>query len=304
MGGELSVTADRTAVGVIGLGRMGLSIAARLHDAGVHAIATDRRPELEAVAHASGIHWAEGVAEAASTSQIAITVLPGPAEVRAVIEPVLANLHPGATWIDMTSGVPALSAEIRSRADGRVRILECPVGGDPAAARRGQLIGYLGAEHDDRAAHRWLLELLCRELVHVGAPGTGYAVKLLVNLLWFGQAIAVSEVLTLASRIGVDPDQLRATLSRGPAASRFLKDGAAALLRGDDMTTFALSRCVEELVGVLDLAGGNGVTLPVAERVADVYAEALRHYGDVDGELLAARLVAERSGVRFAGAGD
>ena len=42
-----------------------------------------------------------------------------------------------------------------------------------------------------------------------------------------------------------------------------------------------------------------GVPLSLAERVTDVYAEALQRYGDVDGELLAARLVAERANVDF-----
>jgi hypothetical protein len=41
------------------------------------------------------------------------------------------------------------------------------------------------------------------------------------------------------------------------------------------------------------------VPLALAERVTNLYDEALEHYGDLDGELLAARLVAQRAGIEF-----
>jgi 3-hydroxyisobutyrate dehydrogenase len=34
-----------------------------------------------------------------------------------------------------------------------------------------------------------------QRITHVGGHGTGYLTKLLVNLLWFGQAIATAEAL-------------------------------------------------------------------------------------------------------------
>jgi 3-hydroxyisobutyrate dehydrogenase-like beta-hydroxyacid dehydrogenase len=46
-----------------------------------------------------------------------------------------------------------------------------------------------------------------------------------------------------------------------------------------------------------------GVPLALAERTTELYAQALERYGDVDGELLAARLVAERAGVDLADEG-
>lgn len=286
-------------VGVVGLGRMGLPIGARLCAAGFSVIGTDRRQELAPAVETAGVRWVDDIAGLARATDVVITVLPGPAAVREVLEPVVAHLRPGGAWIDMSSGVPVLSEEIRAQAEGRIRTLECPVGGNPDAARAGELLGYLGAEEIDATAQRPLLEQVCREFVHVGPPGTGYAVKLLVNLLWFEQALAVSEVLSLAARIGLDPDQVRDTLTRGPAASRFLEQDAGRLLQGDDMTTFGLDRCLEELEGTLELAHGRGMKLTLAELVTDVYAQALSHYGAADGELLAARRVAERLGVSF-----
>jgi 3-hydroxyisobutyrate dehydrogenase len=125
----------------------------------------------------------------------------------------------------------------------------------------------------------------------------GYTVKLLVNLLWFGQAVATAEVLALGERAGLDLDIFRAAVGHSAAASRFIAHDADALLDGDDRTSFGLARCCEELEAALALGAELGVPLELAAVVADVHRQALQHYGDVDGELLGARLVAERAGV-------
>ena len=46
-----------------------------------------------------------------------------------------------------------------------------------------------------------LLSTLADRILHVGPTGSGYVVKLLVNLLWFGQAVAVGRG-ALAGRAG------------------------------------------------------------------------------------------------------
>jgi 3-hydroxyisobutyrate dehydrogenase len=78
---------------------------------------------------------------------------------------------------------------------------------------------------------------------------------------------------------------------------------AQALLAGDDLTAFSLAACHQELVDVLALAQELQVPLGLAERVSEIYAQALERYGDVDGELLGARFVAERAGVQLRRAG-
>jgi 3-hydroxyisobutyrate dehydrogenase len=291
--------ADRPLVGIVGLGRMGAPIAGRLRETGTSVTATDLRPERRALAESLGIGWAPGTAQLAAECGVVVTVLPGPGEVREVIPPLLRGLEAGDAWIDMTSGVPELAHEIRRRVRPGVRVLECPVGGGPDEAGRGELLGFIGGDAADRAAGEWLLRSLCRGFAHAGAPGTGYAAKLLVNLLWFGQALAVSEALALGARLGLDPARLRTTLAESAAGSRFLDRDAPRLLSGDDMATFALSRCVEELEGVLGLAGEQDLELPMAERVTELYRQALRTHGDADGELLAARRLAEHLGVVF-----
>jgi 3-hydroxyisobutyrate dehydrogenase len=284
-----------TRIGLVGLGRMGLPVFARLVDAGFEVSATDARPELRAQVSP---RWSDSPTEAAAGVQLLITMLPGTAEVAGVIDELAGALAPGACWIEMSSAAPHVARSIALACSPRgVRFIDAPVGGDPDAATDGALVVFVGGEAADVEVGRPALEALAETIVHVGPSGSGYAAKLLVNALWFTQATASAEVLTLGRRLGLDPDALLGALRQSAADSRFLSDSANRLLDGADLTSFPLARCCEHLSTVVGLAAGLEVPLDVISTVSELYGSALERYGAVDGELLGARLVAERANV-------
>jgi 3-hydroxyisobutyrate dehydrogenase len=287
-------------VGIVGLGRMGLPMCRRLRERGFAVAATDLRSEVEASVREAGAHWDGTAAEVAGRCDALITMLPGPDEVSVIAGQVIEALAPGSTWIEMSSATPAVAGEIARAAAGRgVRVLDAPVGGGPPQARNGRLLVFVGGSAEDLDSQRDVLDSLGDRIVHVGPAGSGYAVKLIVNMLWFEQAVAVAEALSLGVRFGLDPETVRLAVQESAAASRFMESDAPALMRGDDYDMFSLARCHEELTGVLALGEQLQVPLAVAERATELYAQALERYGDIDGELLAARLVAERAGVKL-----
>jgi 3-hydroxyisobutyrate dehydrogenase len=294
------MTAPQAQVGIVGTGRMGIAVCGRLADRGFSIVANDQRSELRDSVIETGAQWAETAAETAARCDVLLTMLPGPAELAAARDSLIDALRPGSTWIDMTTANPAMAEEIayavRSRA---VRTLDAPLAGDPVAARTGRLLVFVGAREADLEAHRGLLEHLASTVIHVGRPGSGYTMKLLVNLLWFGQAVANAEALSLAVRAGLDPRVVRSAVQQSAAANRFMERDADALLSGDGLTSYALGRCHDQLRIVLSLADELEVPLALGERVTELYAQALQRYGNLDGELLAARLVAERAHVDF-----
>ena len=138
----------------------------------------------------------------------------------------LKELAAGAAWIDMTSNSPAAARPIREQAIERgVEVLEAPVGGGITAAREGRLQLFVGGAAAAVERHRALLEVLGDpgRIVHTGGHGTGYTAKLLVNLLWFGQAVATAEALLLGQRAGIDPAVLKHALAGSSAASAFIR---------------------------------------------------------------------------------
>jgi 3-hydroxyisobutyrate dehydrogenase len=281
---------------------MGMPMCAALVRAGYQVIATDKRAEHKAEAAACGASWQPTPAQAAAVADVLITMLPGPADVQAAMlgaHGALQALAAGTTWIDMTSNSPAAARPVREQAVGQgVEVLEAPVGGGIAAAAEGRLQLFVGGEPDTIERHRALLEVLGDpgRIVHVGGHGAGYTAKLLVNLLWFGQAVATAEVLLLGQREGIGRDVLVHALACSSASSTFVRRDIEAVFDGDYLPSFGLDRICEELEAVTALAHGHEVPWELSDQVLQTYRRALTRYGPADGELLAVALLEEEAG--------
>jgi 3-hydroxyisobutyrate dehydrogenase len=292
-------------IGFIGLGRMGLPMCARLAAAGFSVTAADARPELEARAAAAGANWGRTPASSAAGVDIVITMLPGPREVRDVMaDPggVLAAMPVAATWVDMSSNSPATGRDLAALAEARgIAVLDAPVGGGVAAAETGTLQLFVGGDREILDRCRSVLEVLAGagRIAHVGGHGAGYTTKLLVNLLWFSQALASAEALLLAKRAGLELDVLRSVLAGSAASSTFVREDLGSLLDGDYLTSFGLDRCCEELSEITALARELQVPSELTQVVERTYCQALRRYGPVDGELMAIALLEERAEIRL-----
>jgi 3-hydroxyisobutyrate dehydrogenase len=283
---------------LIGAGRMGEPIGAQLIRAGYRVRAHDVRPERREAMRAYGAECPDSAVAAATGADVLLTVLPGPAEVSAVIDDgVLEVLADGATWIDMTSNTATAAAPCRERAIALGRgVLEAPMGGSPADAAAARLRLFVGGDADLLAHRRPLLSLLSDSITHIGGHGAGYTAKLLVNLLWFNQATATAEALLLGQRVGIDLGVLTETLAAGPASSSFIQNDLPSLLDGDYLAGYGLDRILDQLTAVTTLAADVGTPHALADTVRGIHQAALERYGAVDGELLAVALLEEKAG--------
>jgi 3-hydroxyisobutyrate dehydrogenase len=277
-------------------------MCANLVAAGYTVTAGDARAEVERAVLQCGAQWRATLAEIAAGADILVTMLPGSGEVREVMvmagSGVLAAMPSTAVWVDMTSSSPAAMRDLAAAAQARgVGVLDAAVGGGVPAARAGTLQVFAGGDAAVLDRCRPVLDALAdpQQIIHVGGNGAGYTAKLLVNLLWFGQAMA----LLLARRAGIDLDVLRQTLATSAASTAFVRDDLGALLDGDYLTSFGLDRCCEELTAIADLARELRVPSQLTQVIEQTYQRALRRFGPVDGELLAVALLEEEAGVRL-----
>lgn len=284
-------------IGLIGVGRIGLPVCSNLVQAGYAVIASDRRPEREEKVRAVGAGWALETEAVVGTADVLLTVLPGSEELREAMAAASMAMRAGTTWIDMTSSSPLVGNELCEQAHGRgVECLDAPVGGGVRAAETGTLQLFVGGRPETVERHRALLEAL-GDINHVGGHGAGYTTKLIVNLLWFCQALATGEALLLARRSGIDLKGLRGALGRSAARSEFIDRDLDALLDGDYLRSFGLDRCCEELEAVAALARELDVPSEISSLVGRAYRRALDRYGPVDGELLVVALLEEQTGL-------
>jgi 3-hydroxyisobutyrate dehydrogenase-like beta-hydroxyacid dehydrogenase len=289
-------------LGVVGLGRMGLPIAARLCDAGYDVSVFDLRPAAIDRAREAGARPAPSATALAARVDTLITVLPGGGELADAMlgsDGMLSAMRRGSCWLDLTSADPRIVGDIAALADAAgVASVGAPMGGGPESAASGALRFFVGGGPEGVERVRPILESLGGpDSLTVMGPDIreGYTTKLLANTLWFTQAVAVTEALLLGQAAGLDVRSLRDALAASAGGSAFLTDHSEALLAGDYLTTFGIDRVVEELDAVTALAATLGTPGDLTAHVASLHRDALERFGLVDGELLVAKLLEERA---------
>jgi 3-hydroxyisobutyrate dehydrogenase-like beta-hydroxyacid dehydrogenase len=236
---------------------------------------------------------------------VLVTVLPGAAEVAEVLlgDNLIDRLAPGSLWLDLSSSAPDVVEQVAGRGAARgVSSVAAPMAGGPAAAQSRALRFFAGGPFPALERARPILAALGGEdaIDHVGtAVGDGCTAKLLANLLWFGQVVAVTEALLLGVSLGLSPDVLRITLAPSAGGSVFIDEYLDSLLAGDYLETFGIDRCVDELETLVRLAKRRDVPFELSSLVARLHREALERFGAIDGELLAAKLLEQRAGVQL-----
>ena len=82
--------------------------------------------------------------------------------------------------------------------------MNCPVLGTIPQVRDGKLFALVGGRAEDLDRARPLLEKMTRRIAHMGPNGSGYAMKLAVNLGLGAYIQALSESLALGAKQGLD----------------------------------------------------------------------------------------------------
>jgi 3-hydroxyisobutyrate dehydrogenase-like beta-hydroxyacid dehydrogenase len=247
---------------------MGGAMVGTLRRAGFDVVAWNRdRGKCHAVAHTSGAEVAEGAAEAASAADVAITSLADDAAVEAVYADAVEGFHAGQVVLEMSTIAPETVRKVARSVQGRgATMLDAPVSGSVPVVERGELLIMVGGDPDALERARPVLEALSSTIIHVGELGTGATMKLAVNALVHGLAVALSESLVLAERAGVERTTAYEVFASGAAAAPFVLYKRAAFERPDETpVAFSLDLVAKDLDLILALAERVGAPMPQAD---------------------------------------
>ena len=268
-------------IGFIGLGNMGLPMAKNLAAAGHAVTGFDLAPASLEAAAAAGITGVGSAAEAAKGAEVILSMLPAGQHVRAVYTGeggVVAAAEPGALVIDSSTIDVAAAREVNRAAEAAgLEMLDAPVSGGIAGAEAGTLTFMVGgsAQAFDRA--RPVLEVMGKNVIHAGGPGTGQAAKVCNNMILGISMIALSEAFTLAEALGLGHRKLFEISSKSSgscwamlnhlpvpgivetsAANRDYKPGFSAAMMQKDLK---LSQAAADQVGVATPLGAEAAAL-------------------------------------------
>jgi 3-hydroxyisobutyrate dehydrogenase len=295
-----------TRIAFIGLGHMGGHMCRNVITAGFTVSAYDLDFDALARAAADGARPADSVADCVRDAEILLTSLPGPPQVEAVLcgpEGAIAAMAPGSLVADMSTSSLEVGRRARAAADAAgIALVDAPVAGQTIGAEAGTLAIYVGGEPDAFARALPVLEAIGdpQRIFLLGPGGCGYAVKLLLNLTWFIQAVATAEALTIGVKAGVDLSRLHTALVASPANSVFLERDVLPLLeRGDYDDGFAMRLVTKDLGLAVDLARDVGVPVELSSLVEQIHRRARAAYGDDAGEMSAMRLYEDLARVQL-----
>ena len=196
-------------VGFVGLGNMGLPMAANLVKAGHAVTGYDIVPANCERAAARGIVIADAATPPAG-ADVLITMLPSGRDTLSVYNSgILASLAPHAVVIDCsTIDVASARAAHGLAAKAGLLALDCPVSGGVGGAEAAALTLMAGGSAAAFEAAKPVLAAVSKRVVHCGEAGSGQAAKICNNMILGISMIAVAEAFVLAEKLGLSHQAL------------------------------------------------------------------------------------------------
>lgn len=254
--------------GVVGLGRMGAGIAARLAAAGQLGAVWD--PHLPEPAPGPVMT----VGQMAQVVDVLLFAVPTTAEVRAALAGIVIPV--GRVVVDLTTSDPldgeALAADLAALGIG---YLDAAMTGGAQGAADGTLSLMIGGDTAVLKRVRPVLEQFASCLFHLGPAGRGQAMKLVHNAILHATYLATCEGLRLAERAGIAAIEAVAVLNAGNARSyvsevRFPRD----ILKPEPSAKSAVGTLAKDLALMAGMAARIGAPAPYAEMTAAMLAAA------------------------------
>ena len=270
-------------IGVAGLGAMGSAIAARLVEVGHDVSVWNRTSARAKPLTESGAKSVATPAALAAACETVITILTDGAAIDAVYngqDGLLSGDVKGKLFIEMSTVPPPVPRELATKVRGKGAVLvECPVGGSTKPARTGQLLGLMGAEPDEAARARPILEQLCRKVEHCGPVGTGASMKLAINLPLMVAWQAYGEAFAIAQDAGWPPQRLLDLFVESNGANNGLKtrkDMIVAMMEKRDPgpTTFSIANAMKDLRTMVETGLAKGADMPATRAALAGFEEA------------------------------
>lgn len=289
-------------IGFIGLGHMGVGMAANLLKAPHEVTVYNRTPDKAQGLLELGAHLARQVADACRGDAV-ITMLANDAAVEAVVfgdQGVLQSLNQGAIHASMSTISVALSEKLTA-AHARVgqRFIAAPVFGRPEAAAAGKLSIVTAGAPEVFEACRPIFEVMGQKVFSVGdEPKAANLVKLSGNFLIMSVIEALGEAMALIGKAGIDRRRyleiLTSTLFPGPVFTNY---GALIAEQKFRPAGFAASLGEKDIRLTLDAAETLRAPMPLAGLVHDRFLRLLAHDGEQLDSSAIGQLAAKDAGL-------
>jgi 3-hydroxyisobutyrate dehydrogenase-like beta-hydroxyacid dehydrogenase len=289
-----NLSANQVKLGFIGLGNMGSRVAQRLLDHGYQLEVYDRDPaKAEAVA-AQGGTVANNALQLARAADVVLSCLTNDEAVRNVYmgaEGVFAGARPGAVVLEMSTISPETSRELHSLGvRGGIELLDVAISGSTPAAEQGILTLLVGGNPELFRAAEPIFQAVAKRYFLLGGPGSGTAMKLVVNTLLGVGMQAIAEAVVLGEKAGLDRQRLLDVLSQTAVVAPAHVGKLASATVNDYRPQFPLRLMNKDFELILRAAAKGHVRMPATEAAFYVNSEELAGGDDEDFSVVLRRM--------------
>ncbi|MBC8247063.1 MAG: NAD(P)-dependent oxidoreductase [Deltaproteobacteria bacterium] len=223
-------------IGIIGLGRMGISAARRFVKAGVEVIGYDTRPEAIEVLKSEGGQAAANSKQVAQKAKAVIIFVLNDQQVIEVItgkNGVLQGVGQNSIVICMsTIDRDNVESMAENCTQNGVGFVDCPCTGGPARVENGTLTMIAAAPPELLERCRSKLEVMGNIIYAGETPGLGQAIKHCNQLLIGATHAAVMEIIALARKSDLDPRLVCEVIGNGIGGSDYFRLLSDSVLNG------------------------------------------------------------------------
>ena len=261
-------------LGLIGLGVMGWRIAANLKEAGfIHAVYNRTRSKAEEFEARFGVKASSDLEDLVKQCDLIVTVLSDDSAAREVYDRLLAGAGPEKTFLDMSTISPTTSIEIANRLSQKgASMLDVPIIGSAGMLERREAVLLVGGRESDFKRVIPVLEAITKEVIHVGANGSGLNLKLVQNLALASYIVTLSEAVHFGLASGLKPELLeRLFLSLSSIRSPNSAIKIPKILKADYSTQFSLKHMIKDLGLIESQAQRTGAAIPIGSISLQLY---------------------------------
>jgi len=267
------------AVGLIGLGAMGLGMAQSLRRAGFDVHVFDLRPGAASAFARDGGTACASAAELAAACGVVVSVVVNAAQTEDVLfggGAVAAAMQPGSVFVMCSTVDPKGSVAFEARLEaGGLLYLDAPISGGAARAAAGEITMMTAGRPAAYAKCQPVLDAMAARVYKLGdSAGAGSKVKIINQLLAGVHIAAAAEAMALGLREGVDPAALYEVITHSAGNSWMFENRMAHVLAGDYTPLSAVDIFVKDLGLVLDLARSSKFPLPLSATAHQMFMQA------------------------------
>ncbi|MBT8360778.1 MAG: NAD(P)-dependent oxidoreductase [Deltaproteobacteria bacterium] len=269
------ISNQEIAVGFIGIGVMGKSMALNLLAGGYNMIIYTRTKAKAEELLSKGAIWQDSPAEVATAADIIITMIGYPEDVEEVYlgkNGILQNAKKGSIAIDMTTSSPQLAEQIFQEArDLDISVLDAPVSGGDIGAKEGTLSIMTGGDKETFDCVRPLFDIMGKNIVYQGKAGSGQHCKMANQIAVASTMMGVCEALRYAEKAGLSPETVLESIEAGAAGSWALSNLAPRMIKNNFDPGFYVKHFIKDMNIALESSADIKLKVPGLQLVKELY---------------------------------